>query len=121
MLEDGDRILKLVGVALVLAVVIALGVIAVNFDRPADEPEPDGNWSVERVDNSRVEVTRTDGEPVTPGEVVVTVDGVRRNAEWTDPIVPGSSVTVDASEGSLVRVVWAGGRGERERLHEQRL
>ena len=121
MLEDGDRILRLVGVALVLAVAIALGVIAINFDTPAEGREPAGNWSVERVDNSRVEVTRTDGEPVAPDEIVVTVDGVRRNAEWTDPIVPGSTVTVDASEGSLVRVVWAAGRGERERLYEKRL
>jgi hypothetical protein len=121
MLEDGDRILRLVGVALVLAVAAALGVIALNFDTPAEGAEPGGNWSVERVDNSRVEVTRTSGDPVPADEIVVTVDGVRRNADWTDPIVPGSSTTVDASEGSLVRVVWAGGRGERERLLEQRL
>jgi len=121
MLEDGDRILRLVGVALVLAVVIALGVIALNFQRPADNPEPGGNWSIERVDQSTVEVTRTDGEPVSPEDIVVTVDGVRRNAEWTDPIVPGSAVTVDASEGTLVRIVWTSGRGERERLAEKRL
>ena len=121
MLEDGDRVLRLVGVALVLAVVIALGVVALNFDRPAADPAPGGNWSIERVDESTVTVERTSGEPVSADDIVVTVDGVRRNADWTDPIVTGSSVTVDASEGTLVRIVWTSGRGTRERLYERRL
>ena len=121
MLEDGDRVLNLIGVALVLAVVVALGVVALNFDTPEEDPVPGGNWSMERVDESTVEVTRTGGQPVPADEIVVTVDGVRRNADWTDPIVTGSSVTVDASEGTLVRIVWTSGRGTRERLYERRL
>lgn len=121
MLEDGDRILNLVGVALVLAVAVALGVVAINFDPPEDATEPGGNWSIERVDDSTVRVVRAGGEPLPADEIVVTVDGVRRNSDWTDPIVSGSSATVDASEGSLVRVVWTSGRGNRARLEEKRL
>jgi hypothetical protein len=121
MLEDGDRILNLVGVVLVLALVAAVGVLALNFDPPEDDPAPGGNWSVERVNDSTVQVTRTGGEPVPADEVRVTVDGVRRNADWTDPVVSGSSTAFDASEGALVRVVWVGGRGNRATLRQWRV
>jgi hypothetical protein len=58
---------------------------------------------------------------VPASELRVTVDSVRRNADWTDPVVPGTSVTVAASDGALIRVVWIGSRGNRATLRELRV
>ncbi|MEF8885502.1 MAG: hypothetical protein V5A44_10325 [Haloarculaceae archaeon] len=121
MLDDGDRILNLVGVVLVLALVAAVGVLAVNFDPPEDDPAPGGNWTLERVNDTHVEITRDSGEPIPADELQMAVDGVQRNPDWTDPVVPGSSVVVDASEGTLVRIVWVGGRGNRATLRQWRV
>jgi hypothetical protein len=120
-LDDGDQILRLVGVVLVVALAVAVGVLALNFDPPADDPSPDGNWSVERVNESHIQITRTDGEPIPADEMQLAIDGVQRNVDWTDPVVPGASITVTANEGVRVRVVWAGGRGNRATLETWRV
>lgn len=113
MLEDGDRILNLVGVALVLALVLAVGVLALNFDPPDAAGAPDANWSIERVNDSHVRVTHAGGQPVRTENLRVTVDSLERSTDFTDPVTPGENATVDASDGSMVRVVWNGGRGDR--------
>jgi hypothetical protein len=106
-LDDGDQVLTLVGVVLVVALVAAVGVLALNFDPPEDDPKPGGNWSIDRVNDTHVEITRT--------------DGVRRNVDWTDPVVPGASITITANEGVRIRVIWAGERGNRGTLEMQRV
>jgi len=120
-LDDGDQVLNLIGVVLVVAVVLAVGVLAINFDPPEDDPAPGGNWSVERVNDSHIQITRTDGEPIPADQLQLAIDGVQRNVDWTDPVVPGASVTVPANDGVRVRVVWIGGRGNRATLDSWRV
>jgi FlaG/FlaF family flagellin (archaellin) len=121
MLEDGDSVLNLIGVVLVVALVVAVGVLAINFDPPADDPAPSANWTVERVNATHVEVTHDGGDPIPTDELRVTVDSVRRSTDWPDPVVPGASAVVDASESARVRVVWVGGRGNRAVLESWRV
>jgi len=120
-LDDGDQILNLIGVVLVVAVVVAVAVLALNFNPPEDDPAPGGNWSVERVNDSHIQISRTDGEPVPADELQLAIDGVQRNVDWTDPVVPGASVTIAANDGVRVRVVWVGGRGNRATLESWRV
>jgi hypothetical protein len=119
MLDDGERILDLVGVLLVLALVAGVGVIALNFDPPASDA-PDANWTVQRINDTHVEITHDGGDPIPPEEIRVTADSLERDTDWPDPVVPGASTTVIASEGSLVRVVWNGGRGDRVIMAQKR-
>lgn len=121
MLEDGNRILDLVGLALVLGVVVAVGVVALNFAPPEGDGAPDADWTVERVNDSAVRITHAGGEPVRTDEIRVTVDSLERDADWTDPVTADESTTVPANEGSLVRVVWNGGRGDREVMARERV
>jgi hypothetical protein len=120
-LDDGDQVLTLVGVVLVVALVAAVGVLALNFDPPEDDPKPGGNWSIDRVNDTHVEITRTDGEPIPASQMQLAIDGVRRNVDWTDPVVPGASITITANEGVRIRVIWAGERGNRGTLEMQRV
>lgn len=121
MFEDGDRILDLVGVALVVGVVIAVGVVALNFDPPSEEQPPEANWTIERVNDSHVRVTHTGGEPVRTDELRVTVDSIKRDTDWSDPVAEGDITAVDASPGAMVRVVWLGGRGNRVVMANRRV
>ena len=121
MLEDGDRILDLVGVVLVLGLLAAVGVVALNFDPPQDDQPPEAEWTIERVNASVVNVTHAGGEPVRTDELRVTVDSLRRDTTWEDPVAPGDSTLVSASEGTMVRVVWLGGRGDRVVMADERV
>lgn len=121
MLDDGDTVLNLVGVVLVLAVVVGLVVVGLNFSGSAGEQPPDTEWTIERINDTHASVTHAGGEPVRTDEVRVTADSVRRAANWSDPVAEGESVVIPASEGSLVRVVWVGGRGDRSIMARERV
>jgi len=121
MLEDGDTVLNLVGAALVLAVVAGLVVVGLNFSGSTGEQAPDADWTIERVNDTYVRVTHDGGEPVRTEELRLTADSVRRAANWTDPVSEGESAVIPASDGSLVRVVWNGGRGDRSVMAQERV
>lgn len=121
MLDDGDTILRLVGVALVLGIVFAGGVVALNFDPPEREGAPDANWTIERINDTHVAVTHAGGEPVRTENLHVTVDGLERKTNFTDPVTPDQRAVVPASEGSVVRVSWEGARTERESMAGERV
>lgn len=122
MLEDGDTLLTLVGAALVLALLAGFVVVGLNFaggSTPGDAPAVD--WTVERVNDTAVRVTHAGGDPVRTDELRVTVDSVSRDTDWPDPVTESDSTVVAASDGSLVRIVWNGGRGDREIVYSERV
>jgi len=121
MLEDGDTVLNLVGAVLILAVVTGLVVVGLNFSGSTGEGAPDTDWTIERVNDTHVRVTHAGGESVRTDELRVTADSVRRAANWTDPVSDGESAVISASDGSLVRVVWNGGRGDRSVMARKRV
>ncbi|WP_436923416.1 type IV pilin N-terminal domain-containing protein [Halosimplex amylolyticum] len=119
---DGDTALNAVGVVLVLAIVAGFVVVGLNFAGGASGSDaPDADWTVERINDTAVRVTHAGGEPVRTDEIRVTVDSVSRSTDWTDPVTENESTVVQANDGSLVRIVWNGGRGDRERMHSERL
>jgi len=119
---DGDTMLNAVGAALVLAVVAGVVVVALNFaGGTTGSGAPDTDWTIERVNDTAVSVTHDGGEPVRTDEVRVTVDSVSRATDWSDPVTEGDSTVVQATDGSLVRIVWNGGRGDRKIMGSERV
>jgi hypothetical protein len=114
MLEDGDTILDLVGVGLVLAVLVGVGVVAVAIGAgPTETGAPDANWSVERVNGSFVAITLAGGDPVEPEKLFVTVDTLQRSADWPPLVTEGNGTVVRAGENAVVRLYWDGGRAQK--------
>lgn len=117
MFEDGDRLLDAVGAVLVLAVLAGVGVVALNVSSTPDgDARPEANWTVERVNDSHVRIAHAGGEPFPADRLLVSVDGVHRNAGWPDPVTEGDATVVQAREGAVIRLYWDGGHAQRERL-----
>lgn len=118
MIDDGDRLLNVVGAALVVAlvVVIAVGiVIAVNV--PANEVDPpDAEWTFEQVNATHVRIAHDAGESVAGSALIVTVDGYSRHPSWPSEVTVGEAVAVEAARGQVVRLYWDGGRTDRVQL-----
>lgn len=118
MTDEGDRLLNIIGAALVVAlvVVVAVGiVIAVNVPANRVSP-PEGDWTFRQINATHVQVTYESGEPITASSLVVSVDGYTRHPSWNGRVGEGDATAVQAARGQLVRVYWDGGRSDRVRL-----
>lgn len=118
MLDDGDTVLNLVGIGLVVALLIGLGVIALNFS-PSDDGAPSANWTAERVNDTHVRVAHAGGDAVPNSEVVVTVDGTPRTATWngtSGAVTDGDATVVQVRRNQVVGVSWEAGHTERQTL-----
>lgn len=120
---DPDDLLTYVGVALAAAIVFALVVIALAFaSAPARAPDPpDVQWEVGAADGATVRITHAGGEPIAAENIVITVDGTRRNADWEGMVTEGDTAVVDAQPGQLVRIYWDANRGERALMVSERV
>ncbi|AUV80265.1 hypothetical protein C2R22_00130 [Salinigranum rubrum] len=119
MLDDGDRLLTLFGVAVTLFVVVGLvGVVVAGLSGPSTEirEAPDSDWSLERLNDSHVRITHQGGEAVPATDLVVTADGVRRRVSWRGVVSDGDTGVVRADRGVLVQLYWTSDAGERVKL-----
>jgi hypothetical protein len=73
---------------------------------PEREGAPEANWTVERVNDTHVAVTHAGGQPIRTGNLHVTVDGLERDTNFTDPVTLDQRTGVAACEGSVVRAYW---------------
>jgi FlaG/FlaF family flagellin (archaellin) len=110
MFEDGDRLLDLIGVVLVVAVAAGVGVVALNVGSAEESTRPEADWTVERVNDTHVKVVHAGGDPLPAERLLVTTDGVPRSADWPDPVTEDDAATVRAREGTVVKLFWDGGR-----------
>lgn len=119
MLEDGDRILTLVGIGLAVAIALAIGVLLLAAtSAPSRQPDvPTAEWSLDRVNDTHVRITHTGGDAIEGTHLVVSVDGYERAVNWPPRVVEGDAVVVRAPPGRLVRLYWDGDdRGDRRLL-----
>ena len=116
---DGDRLLDVFGVALVLAIVgafvlIGLGATSVGEEKTA---APETDWTLTRINESHVRVSHAGGEPVRIERLTVAVDGQPRRARWTEAILTdGGYGVVRASAGTRVTLIWERSEAERRVL-----
>lgn len=121
MIDDGDRLLDLIGVALILFIVLALGVIVLAASNaPYDDDTPDTEWTFDRVNESYVQITHAGGDSIESENLVIDVDGITRNPGWSGPVSPGDSAIIRAERGQPISIYWTGGRGDRAVLEEWR-
>jgi hypothetical protein len=120
MFEDGDDILDAVGVLIAVLLVVGVGVAVLAATTASERANqaPDAEFDFRTVDDGTVQIAHVSGEPVPSDELVVTVDGLQRQVVWGDTITEGDAVTVEATEGSTVRLFWDPGEGERELIAE---
>jgi hypothetical protein len=121
MLDDADDWLDVFGVGLALLIVVGLVVVGLSFAGSGSDNTPQAEWDIERVNGTHVQVTHAGGEPVRRENLLVTVNSLRRATNWSDPVARGASENVSAGPDALVRVVWAGGRGDRTVMARERL
>lgn len=108
MLDDGDRILDLVGVALVAFILVGAGMVVVaglNAGNNSGAPETD--WTLVRVNDSHVQIGHVGGDSVRAANLAVTVDGTDRSASWEGNVSRGDVALVPAERGATVRLYWS--------------
>lgn len=105
-----------VGIAVVIVVVAGGLLFAGPLSDSSGDPTgpPDAEWTLQRVNDTHVQVAHVGGDPVPARRVVVTVDGERRSPAWEDPVAD-DVVLVRAPSGSNVSVYWVY-EDRRERL-----
>ncbi|EMA43986.1 type IV pilin [Halococcus saccharolyticus] len=118
MAEEGDRLLNVIGGALVVALVVVIAVaVVVAVNVPANRVDaPDAEWSISQVNETHVRIAHDSGESVAGSALVVTVDGYSRHPAWDDRVTTGDAVAVEASRGQVVRLYWDGGRTDHLQL-----
>jgi len=113
----GDRLLSLVGVGLVAAVVIALGVVAVAIAAgPSGGGLVDADLAIERVNDTHAKIVHDGGEPVDTENLVVTVDSYERPVAMPPVLIEGDEVVFPLRDDQGARLVYDEGRNEREVL-----
>lgn len=124
MFDDGDDILDTVGLVLAFLIVAGVGIsiLAAQTAPSRADDAPAAEFRFQQINDTHVRVAHAGGEPISADDVVVTVDGVQRQVTWdSDTLRKGDDVVVEASSGSLVRVFWDAGEGNRERLARFRI
>jgi len=109
MTDSADRWLNAVGIFLVLAVLIGLGIVLLagaNLGPGASPQPPSVNWTLERVSEETVRITHSGGEPVEAADLIVTVESFTRRTDWEGTVTEGESTLIKASEGQVVRLYW---------------
>jgi hypothetical protein len=119
--SGGDRLLTLVGVGLVAAVVLALGVVAVAFAvGPSDGGAVEADLRLERVNDTHAKIVHAGGEPVESENLVVTVDSYERPVDMPRLLAEGDEVVFELRDDQGARLVYDEGRNEREILSRLR-
>lgn len=121
MADDGDRILNLVGVALVLAILAALVVLVLGaMSAPTSEAPDEGptvDWRLERINETHVQLVHDGGEPVPTSDLLVTVDGSPRHPTWSAATLSeGDRAVLLVRTEQTVRLYWTGTPGDRDLL-----
>lgn len=119
MIDDGDRLLDLFGLAVALFVVVGVvGVVVAGLGGPSGDAAaaPDATWSLERLNDSHVRLTHRGGEAIPAADLVVTADGVRRRVSWGGVVSEGDTGVVRAGRGDVVQLYWTTDTGERVKL-----
>lgn len=113
-----------IGVLLLLAI---LGVTAVSYAWGTNDPgDPAAVFTVETIDQSdgvAANITHAGGDAVSPGSIVIEVDGERRGT-WDELEGEGPSIVSEGNQlvlsnvsvGDEVAVYWEDGDGDRSEV-----
>lgn len=111
-------------VALVLTVVGGMAFMAALIIDPPPErgaETPVADLTIERVNETHVRIVHAGGDAIPAENLLVTVDGRARPLGRVDPLTQGEAIAVQAPEGVLVEVYWAGEEISPKLLERERL
>lgn len=108
---DGDRILNLVGIGLVVFLALALGalLLAASFGsggNAGDDEAPAVNWTAERINDTHVRLIHDGGPPVQINDLIVVVGKTDRGIRRDRQIYSGEGFVVPAQDGAQVGLYW---------------
>lgn len=124
MTEDGDRLITVFTIVLVLFIVLSVGILilaAVNAPSNETAQPPQTSWTLQRENATYVRIVHAGGEPVSTTNLSVTVNGVTRSVTWSGTLNEGESGLVRARPNTMVQLFWVGGRGDRALLQRWQL
>lgn len=118
---DADRKLDLAGAILAGLVLVSVVLLAFGAAQGAGNADdvPDVEWSVDRINESHVEITHEGGDTVYAEEIAVIVDGQGHPNPFEGAIRPGDSAVSPVTETSLVQLYWEDETGTRTLLYSQ--
>lgn len=107
--EEEQAVSPVIGVILMVAITVILSAVIATFVLGLGEdlvnPAPSASFDYDYDEsNSEVTITHQNGQQLE--NLRVTVDGTDASNQFTEPVTAGDSVTVDANDGDVVRVVW---------------
>ena len=122
--DDGDQLLNLIGIILILSVIISIVIIILATisvqERSADVP--DVNWESQQINESHIRITHAGGEPVNADKISITVDGTPRQPQWTAiTLAKGEYGIVRVGEGNRVTLLWRHSERDRDVLKQWQL
>lgn len=116
-LDDGDQLLNLVGIILLLFLILASAILVLIATSPQQQPaaKPDADWQLQKVNESYVRIRHAGGAPVQTENLTVTVDGTPRRPQWTAPtLTDGDAGVVRIGDGTRVTLLWSRSEADRE-------
>lgn len=117
-----DRKLDLLGVVLGVVILLSVGLLVYSaVSGPAEDrfQPPDANWSVERVNDSHVEVVHAGGDPVRAERIAISVNGRERPTPFEGQVREGDAALLTVSPDQSVEIAWTGGSGTRDPMHRE--
>jgi FlaG/FlaF family flagellin (archaellin) len=119
---DGDRLITLVLVGLVVAILLMVGALVITAQYVQEESgaAPDTEWELTRLNASHVRITHVGGEPVAASSLSVTVDGVPVHPAWSEgTVTEGDSVEIRVgTEASRLTLLWQHTEQDRDVLEQ---
>ena len=119
---SGERLLDLIGLLIVFGFVFGIGTLLFfsGGTGPADPrpSAPDANWTVERVNDTHVQLGHVGGDAVQSDALALTVDGEERPVPWSGEVSSGDVALVRVPGGATLELRWTGGSGDPVSLGE---
>lgn len=116
MSDDGDRVLTVIGAAIVLFILAAVVALAIAAASDTATDAPDASWELDRVNGTHVRIVHAGGEPVDADRLVVSVDGYERTVTWDGEIAEGDGGILIAGTDTVVKLYWTRERRPRTLL-----
>lgn len=112
---SGERWLRVVGVVMVAIIVVGVGVIVLaGWAAPGGTDAPNAEWDLVRESGPYVSIVHAGGEAVQTENLIVVVDGVKRQVDWGTSVVDdGVSGRVQVAEGVRLQLYYQPGSGGR--------
>jgi hypothetical protein len=107
------ELIDVAGIFILILLVASVAVIVVATPEVAERDEPpDSDWTVQKVNDSHMEVRHLRGEPVAMQNLTVIIGEYPRPVKWSGNVSggyvrEGGYASIEVSEGETIAVYWS--------------